>query len=1185
MSKKEKDLTLTEEKLNTEPKEEVLTKKQAKKALKEKQELQEKADKDKEEELRREKKILDKQTKIEKKLERKLAKARKRIVSNPSKSKRLKKKYLNIERYEPDINVGLTEEQVDLRLKKGLNNFTSRGSTKTIPQIIFGNIFTFFNMLTFAIAGWLISIGSIKDLTFLVIVTANMIIGIIQEIKAKKTIDRLSLIAAPTVEVIRDGKKIDINVEEIVLDDLMVLDNGRQICSDAVVVDGTIEVNESLLTGEADEIIKNPGDTLYSGSFVTSGKCIARVEKVGSDNYIERLTGQAKKYKKPKSELMKSLKRIITFMACIIIPMGVGLFYIQYYKNGMDYMLAVRKTAGAMIGMIPSGLYLVTSVALAVGVVRLAKSNVLVQELYCIEMLARIDVLCLDKTGTITDGSMNVKNVIDYNIIDGLTTKQIVSAMLNATNDQNMTNQALEEKFGRAKRFKHTDIIPFSSKRKFSAATFEKYGTFVLGAPEFVLKENYHQIETEVTRCAKEGYRVLVVAHTKSSIKDNTVDHLSLKPVSLILIEDNIRPDAIETISYFKRSGVEVKVISGDNPITVSKVSERAGIENATEYISLDGLSDAEVIRAASKYTVFGRVSPTQKKLLVQTLQQTGKKVAMTGDGVNDILALREADCSIAVASGSEAARNVSHLVLLDSNFSSMPRVVAEGRRVISNIAKVAKLYLTKTIFSFLLACICLIEGSYPISTNQLLMIDLLSIGIPSFALIFEPNNNKAPSNFLKTIISSAIPGAFAIVLQSILVFLLKGSLNMGTRTTSTVICITATFTMMMVLYDTCKPFHNTMRKVLFSGVFSAFVLATLFIPRYFDFSPLTKGLTYYSGDEVRYYWNPPVVTISKQDYYIIDDYVLDTQCYNKTAVVSYYVDSNGVFNITNTFTGKAEPTNYKPVVAEYSSTMDNKIVIGGTKIEDVKYSSNATYSIKSSSDGYLIVEKTIGSYVSEYETNVNVLPKVTIQNNIYYVNGMITNTKTGDRTVGKVTLTANFDVLVDGESIDYNIYGETGILLSHNDNHIFIGGQKSEVNYEEGYIKIDNKSYILYDNDGNRIETGIEYNPTIAFTDADHYIIDGYYSEYKVEGNGAQVEINLTEDGYLKLGTTKTDIKQTYSIIQGPNPVEPLPIKCIILLVCLCMSSLQLIKIMKSIIPATKIVVKKVTDVVTNLQ
>ena len=507
----------------------------------------------------------------------------------------------NIKRYESDPEKGLPNEIVEKRVLDELVNVTNKGSTKSKKAIVFSNIFTFFNILTFLIAGWLISVKAFTDLVFLAIVMANLVIGIYQEIRAKKTIDRLSLLSAPTATVIREGEKQEIGVSEVVLDDIIVLKNGDQICADSILIDGSVEVNESLLTGESDAIVKKPGDLLFSGSFVVSGSCKARVDKVGKDNYIEKLTSQAKKYQKPNSELLKSLKLNIYFMAVFIIPLGATLFITQYFVNDMEYVTAVRKTAGAMIGMIPSGLWLLTSVALFVGVIKLSQRNVLVQELYCIEMLARNNVLCLDKTGTITDGTMNVKNVIDYNSLYGLTTKNIVSAMLNALNDDNLTSKALEEKFGRNKRLKFNAIIPFSSQRKYNAVTFDKMGTFALGAPEFVLKRSYDQIKKEVTKYASQGYRVLSLAHFNGSIENGELPGESPEIISLILIEDNIRPDAINTINYFKESGVSVRVISGDNPMTVSKISERAGIENADQYISLDGLSDVEVERAALK--------------------------------------------------------------------------------------------------------------------------------------------------------------------------------------------------------------------------------------------------------------------------------------------------------------------------------------------------------------------------------------------------------------------------------------------------------------------------------------------------------------------------------------------------------------------------------------------------------
>ena len=844
--------------------------------------------------------------------------------------KALKNNPENIKRYESDPDRGLPTEIVEKRVLDELVNVTKKGSTKSKKAIVISNIFTFFNILTFFIAGWLISVKAFTDLVFLVIVTANLVIGIFQEIRAEKTIDRLSLLSAPTATVVRDGEKIEIGVSDVVLDDIIILKNGDQICADSILVDGSVEVNESLLTGESDAIIKKPGDLLFSGSFVVSGNCKARVDKVGKDNYIEKLTSQAKKYQKPNSELLKSLKYIIYFMAFFIIPIGGILFFTQYFGNNMEYVTAVRKTAGAMIGMIPSGLWLLTSVALFVGVIKLAQRNVLVQELYCIEMLARINVLCLDKTGTITDGTMNVKNVIDYNSLYGLTTKNIISAMLNALNNDNLTSKALDEKFGRNKRIKFTAAIPFSSQRKYQAVTFDKMGTFALGAPEFVLRKSFEQVKKEVNKYAAQGYRVLSLAHFNGSIENNELPGENPEVVSLILIEDNIRPDAINTINYFKESGVSVRVISGDNPITVAKISERAGIENADQYISLDGLSDAEVERAALKYTVFGRVTPSQKKLLVTTLKNAGNKVAMTGDGVNDILALREADCSIAIASGSEAARNVSHLVLLDSNFDSMPKVVSEGRRVINNVSSVASLFLTKTIFSLLLAIQAMIRGAYPISTNQLIMIDLFAIGIPSFFLVLEPNNKEVEGRFLINIIKSALPGALTILIISLIIFWLEDSLNLDTISIQTIIVIAATHTCMMVLFKVSKPL-NTMRRALCIACYTAFLLITLVLPQFLEFRPIFSFAEYYSeniNQEVLTY--TPQVEISSDYYYVFNGKVTEYQKVSSEKNINVScVNINGKYyyaiNDTN--------INEEVIIPSMSFASTGDVVLGGTEI------------------------------------------------------------------------------------------------------------------------------------------------------------------------------------------------------------------------------------------------------------
>jgi len=755
------------------------------------------------------------------------------------------KKKKKIIRFNANPSDGLNEEIVEYQIRQGLVNTKPQGSTKSVPKIIISNTFTFFNILMIAIAAWLIAsaiitnssmIDTIKQLFFLVIMTINTVVSIVQEIRSKKMIDKLSNINAPMADVIRSGQTYSVSVDNVVLDDIIFLESGKQIPSDSILVEGEVEVNESLLTGESDAISKKKGDVLHSGSFVVSGSCKARVERVGKDNYIQKLTSQAQKYRKPKSDLMKSLKNLIVFMTIIIIPLGSAVFLRMWEGSPVltggthDYMYSVSHTAGAIIGMIPSGLFLCTSIALAVGVIKLAQHQTLVQELYCIEMLARVDVLCLDKTGTITDGTMSVFDTIEYQNTGSLNLKTAVSAIQNALQDKTSTSKALEEKFGSGKKIKVNATIPFSSQRKYSAVTFDKFGTYVLGAPEFVLKDKYYLVSKDVVKAAKNGYRVLVLAYTPDPIKEDQLNIGQIEPVGLILIEDNIRPDAIETINYFKNSGVEVKVISGDNPLTVAKISERAGIEGAKDYISLDGLTDKEVIRAAAKYTVFGRVTPNQKKLLIMTLKALGHTVAMTGDGVNDILALREADCSISVASGSEAARNVSHLVLLDSNFSSMPKVVSEGRRVINNIQKVASLFLTKTMFSLFLAIFALLKRDYPIQTNQLFIIEFFVIGIPSFFLALEPNNNIVQGKFLGNVLRNALPGAIVIAIQTVLIFGLQQILGLEDPETRTIIVLSATFTCYVVFFNVSSPF-NVMRRLLFLAMALVGVVVMLVLP------------------------------------------------------------------------------------------------------------------------------------------------------------------------------------------------------------------------------------------------------------------------------------------------------------------------------------------------------------------
>ncbi|MBE5736467.1 MAG: HAD family hydrolase [Clostridiales bacterium] len=740
------------------------------------------------------------------------------ITKDEPKAKSKKKKdEIQIERYSPNFKVGLSAEQVEQRMAQGLNNTVSNKNNKTYRSIILGNIFTFFNLLSFIVAIALLCVGSWKDCFFLIIVVANMLIGIIQEVKAKKTIDKISLVSSPMAVVVRDKIESKIEVKDIVLDDIILLQTGKQICADSIIVDGSVEVNESLLTGESVAIKKNKGDILYSGSFVVGGKCYARVDKVGGDTYTSRLSSQAKQYQKPNSELMNTLNVLITAIGIIIVPLGVLMFRNNYLQLNQDVVPTIEKTAGSIIGMIPAGMFLLTSMALAVGVVKLAKKRTLVQDLYSIEMLARTDVLCLDKTGTITDGTMKVNSVVQIKTDLKYTLDHLIGSMLTALEDNNQTSRALITHFGYSKDLTAETILPFNSTRKMSGVTFTTGETFVFGAPEFVLRTKNAQVENLVKTYASKGFRVLLFAECDGEIKEDKIP-LKRTPIAIVVIEDHIREDAMETIEWFKSNGVAIKIISGDNPITVSEVSRRVGVENADKYISLEGLSQQQVIDAADQYTVFGRVSPEQKSILIKALKNKGHKVAMTGDGVNDILALKEADCSIAMASGSEATRHVSNLVLLDSNFSSLPSVVSEGRRVINNIQKSSSLYLMKTLYTILLSVFCLVlTVDYPFSTKQVLLLEIFVIGIPSFALALQPNNERIKGKFLPTLLSKAMPGAILMFLGVIACYFFDKFIGTDGQY-QTMASLAITFIGLMVLFRLCKPF-DVFRGIMFASV------------------------------------------------------------------------------------------------------------------------------------------------------------------------------------------------------------------------------------------------------------------------------------------------------------------------------------------------------------------------------
>jgi len=772
------------------------------------------------------------------------------------------------ERYEPNVTTGLSQERVDARVENGYVNFTKKKSSKSVGRILFNNLLTPINLIAAMVAVALLIFSDLPDdlpqLFFMVIILINTGIGIFQEIRAKITVDRLSIMNAPTAVVVRDGERKVIPVTEVVLDDIMYIELGKQICADSIVISGEVEANEALITGESVPVRKAVGETLYSGSYLSSGACYARVNKVGASNYVEMLTSHAKKYKKPKSELFNS----INFIIKIVIPLAAVLtvatlvtFYFREIAGDVDvdtwdlWRRNVEQAAGLMIGMLPVGMFLLTSTALFVSVIKLGKRKALVKDFNCIEMLARVDVLCLDKTGTITDGTMTVKDVVEIKSAAEMsyTLNEIVGSVLTATGDNNQTARALADKFGYSQALTPTAIIPFSSQRKLAAVSFGGAGTFIYGAPEFVLKDMGVRIEKMINQYASEGYRVLVVAHSSASIVGEKLPSVR-RPLCLLVIEDYIRDDAITTVKWFKENNVQVKVISGDNPITVSEVAKRVGVENAELYISLEGLNEREVLESATKYTVFGRVSPEQKKLLVQALKGKGHTVAMTGDGVNDILAMRESDCAIAIASGSEAARNIAHLVLQDSNFTSMPQVVIEGRKVINNIQKTSALFLMKTVMTMILAVVFLfIQSPYPYRTHYLLLMEMFVIALASFALALQSNTNLIKGKFLSNVIGRSAPGGITLAISMIALYIYQtivrsnggiydyianGYYPSEAVITTTMAILGVTFTGFIVLIKICEP--PDMYRVVMLLAVAVFLFVAAFIT---PLVPLLSGI------------------------------------------------------------------------------------------------------------------------------------------------------------------------------------------------------------------------------------------------------------------------------------------------------------------------------------------------------
>ena len=669
-----------------------------------------------------------------------------------------------------DLLNGLTDAEVAERVAAGKINGDVNIKTKSVARILRTNIVTFFNILFLIIAvimSFFVEDGleGLFNYGFFLVAVVNCLIGIIQELAAKKTIDNLSLLHAPKAKALRNGEEREIALKDIVLDDILTLSAGNEIAADSVVLDGAIEVNEALITGEPDAIVKKCGDELLSGSFVVSGTAKVRVKHVGKDNYAARITADAKKQKPQNSEIYKGLNKIIKFMSIILVPLGVALFCVKYFlQDGAEQVDATVLTVlGTLIGMIPSGLVALTSAVFCVSVVRLAKRKALAQDLYCSEILARVDVLCLDKTGTITEGSMNVNKIV-LKQADETAVRRALKELTEATGDSNPTADAIKEYVKDVSEYSEAEgTVPFSSARKWSGADFDGY-SIIMGAAEFVLGEPDEELKNEINSYAAEGYRVMVLCRAEQKLKDGAVPE-NATLLALIVIEDVLRRGAGETLDYFDKQGVNIKIISGDNPVTVSAVAARAGVKNAEKYVDVSVL-DEEALRAAvDEYTVFGRVSPDQKLIIVKALKAAGHVVGMTGDGINDVLALREADCSIAVAAGSDASKNVSKIVLLDNNFGSLPKVVQEGRRCINNLQRSASLFLIKTIYNTLFALLfMIIPAQLPFIPKNLTLIGYITIGPPAFVLALEPNNEIVKGRFLPKVIRDACPTAFAIV-------------------------------------------------------------------------------------------------------------------------------------------------------------------------------------------------------------------------------------------------------------------------------------------------------------------------------------------------------------------------------------------------------------------------------------
>lgn len=727
-----------------------------------------------------------------------------------------------------DLKKGLSTEEVAKQKELGLQNNYEENVAKSTKDIIFDNVMTLFNFLNFAIAVCLLFVGAYSNLAFLAIIIVNMSIGIFQEIHARNLVQKLSIVAKENVHVVRNGVQQEIDTKELVMEDIVIISAGEQVPSDMEVIDGKVEANEALLTGESDLIEKEIGDTLLSGSFIVSGQAYARVIHVGAENYAVKITQEAKVHKPIQSELVNSIRKVSKFTSWVIIPLGIILFVEAFWLRDAGIKTSVVASAAALLGMLPKGLVLLISIALTTGVIKLAKKRILVQDMYSIETLAHVDTLCLDKTGTITEGKMKVQKAIILHDKYEELFPQIIGSYLSESTDNNITMQAIRDHYEVSNRFGAKEVLAFSSERKWGAIEFPEIGTVYLGAPERLVDDS--RLPEAVFTAQENGYRVLMLAIAEQQPLNETKMPY-LEPLAILEIDDPIRQNAKETLAYLKEEGIDLKVISGDNPVTVSNIARRAGLPGYESYIDLSTkTTEAEVREAVQQYTVFGRVSPQQKRTIVRELKDTEHVVAMTGDGVNDVLALREADCSIAMAEGDGATRQISNLVLLDSDFTTLPDVLFEGRRVVNNVTRVSSVFFIKTIYSFILSIICALTAiAFPFIPIQVTLIDLAIEGYPAFFLSFEGDKRKVVGKFLPTALKNASVNALLVVANIIAVYLIGQNRGFSSLDTTTLMYYLLVGISCMAVVRACLPLNPLRIFLVFSTIIGIYVAAMLF--------------------------------------------------------------------------------------------------------------------------------------------------------------------------------------------------------------------------------------------------------------------------------------------------------------------------------------------------------------------